>query len=97
MRRDFQLYLIESTANLGTPKVKNVCFVITYGQCDISHLFRAEFADIIADALVGWSNKYLGKSDAHGKVGSHFHTAKQLSTKSRWRAIGKLEKSKCGI
>jgi hypothetical protein len=28
----------ESTANSGTPKVKDVCFIITYGQCDISHL-----------------------------------------------------------
>jgi hypothetical protein len=47
----------ESTANLGTPKVKNVCFIITYGQCDISHLSRAEFADIIVDAWVGRSTK----------------------------------------
>jgi hypothetical protein len=47
----------ESTANSGTPKVKNVCFVITYGQCDISRLSRAEFADIIVDAWVGRSTK----------------------------------------
>jgi hypothetical protein len=45
----------ESTANSGTPKVKNVCFIITYGQCDISHLSRAEFADIIVDAWAGRS------------------------------------------
>ena len=43
----------ESTANSGTPKVKNVCFVTTYGQRDISHLSRAEFSDIIVDAWVG--------------------------------------------
>ena len=47
----------ESTTNSGTPKVKNVCFVITYGQRDISHLSRAEFADIIVDAWVGRSTK----------------------------------------
>ena len=38
----------ESTAHSGTPKVNNVCFIITYSQCDISHLSRAEFADILA-------------------------------------------------
>jgi hypothetical protein len=80
----------ESTASSGTPKVKNVCFIITYSQCDISHLSRAEFADIIFEAWVGRSTQYVGISEAHGKGGSHFHTAKKLSTRSRWRAIGKL-------
>ena len=47
--------MAESTANSGTPKVKNICFVITYGHCDISHLSRAEFADIIVDAWEGRS------------------------------------------
>ena len=47
----------ESTANLGTTKVKNVCFIITYSQCDISHLSRAEFADIIVDAWVALSGR----------------------------------------
>jgi hypothetical protein len=48
----------ESTANSGTPKeIKDVRFIITYGQCDISHLSRAEFADIIVDAWVGRSTK----------------------------------------
>jgi hypothetical protein len=41
--------MAESTANSGTPKVKNVC-LITYSQRDILHLPRAEFADIIVDA-----------------------------------------------
>jgi hypothetical protein len=39
----------------------------------------------------------VGNSEAYAKGGSHFHTAKKLSTTSRWRAIGKLEKCKCGI
>jgi hypothetical protein len=47
----------ESTANSGTPKVENVCFVITYGQYYILHLSRAEFGDIIVDAWVGRSTK----------------------------------------
>jgi hypothetical protein len=47
----------ESTANSGIPKVKNVFFIISYGQCDISHLSRAEFADIIVDAWAGRSTK----------------------------------------
>ena len=68
----------ESTSNSGTPKVENVCFIITYSQCDISHLSRAEFADIIVDALVGRSTQWVGISEAHGKGGSHFHTAKTI-------------------
>jgi hypothetical protein len=87
----------ESTANSGTPKVKDVFFIITYSQCDISRLSRAEFADIIVDVWVGTSTQWVGISEAHGKGCSHFHTAKKLSTRSRWRAIGKLENSKCGI
>ena len=87
----------ESTANSGTPKVKNVLFVITNSQCDISHLSREEFADIIVDAWVRRSTQWVGNSEAYAKGGSHFHTAKKLSTRSRWRAIGKLEKCKCGI
>ena len=47
----------ESTANSGTPKLKNVCFIISNGHCDISHLSRTEFADIIIDACVGRSAK----------------------------------------
>jgi hypothetical protein len=47
----------ESTANSGTPKVKNVCFIIAYSQCDISHLSRAEFADITGEAWVGRSTQ----------------------------------------
>jgi hypothetical protein len=47
----------ESTANSGTPKVKNVFFIIIYSQCDISRLSRAEFADIIVDAWVGRSTQ----------------------------------------
>jgi hypothetical protein len=42
--------MAESTANSGTTKVKNIWFVITYGQCDISHLSRAELEDIVVDA-----------------------------------------------
>jgi hypothetical protein len=85
----------ESTANLGTTKVKNVCFIITYSQCDISHLSRAEFADIIVDAWVAvGSTQWAGISEAHGKGDSHFHTANKLSTRSRWRAVGMLENSK---
>ena len=90
----------ESTAKSGTPKVKNVSFIITNSQCDISHLSIAEFADIIVDAWVRRSTQWVGISEeAHEKGGiySHFHMAKKLSTRSSWRAIGKLEKSKCGI
>jgi hypothetical protein len=47
----------KSTANSGTPKVKNVCFIITYIQCEISHRSRAEFADIIVEAWVGRSTQ----------------------------------------
>jgi hypothetical protein len=47
----------ESTANSGTPTVKDVCFIITYSRCDISHLSRAEFADIIVEAWVGRSTQ----------------------------------------
>ena len=60
----------ESTANSDTPKVKNVCFIITYSQCDISRLSRAEFADIIVDAWVGRSTQWVGISEAHEKGGS---------------------------
>jgi hypothetical protein len=66
----------ETTANSGTPKVMNVCFIITYSQCDISHLSRAEFADIIVDAWVGRSTQWVGISEAHEKTGSHFNMAK---------------------
>ena len=75
---------------------------ITNSECDISHLSRAEFADIIVDAWVGRSTQWVGISEANGKGGiysiySHFHMAKKLSARSSWRAIGKLEKSKFGI
>ena len=85
----------ESTANSGTPKVKNVRFIITNSQCDISHLPRAEFADIIDDAWVRRSTQWVGISEADEKGGiySHFHMAKKMSRRSSWRAIGKLEKS----
>jgi hypothetical protein len=66
----------ESTANSGTPKVNNVCFIINYSQCDISHLSRAEFADIIVDTWVGRSTQWVGILEAHGKDSSHLHTAK---------------------
>jgi hypothetical protein len=74
----------ESTANSGTPKVKNVC-LITNSQFHISHLSRAEFADIIVDARVERSTlaEWVGISEAHEKGGSHFHMAKKLSTRSR--------------
>ena len=70
----------QSTAFSGTAKVKNNCFIITYSQCDISHLSRAEFADIIVGA-------WVGISEAHEKGRSHFHVAKnrggELSESSR--------------
>ena len=70
----------ESTANSGTPKVKNVSFIITNSQCDISHLSRSEFADIIVDAWVRRSTRWGGGgiSEAHekGGINSHFHMAK---------------------
>ena len=84
----------ESTANSGTPKVKRLIF-ITNSQCDISHLSRAEFADIIVEAWVRRGTQWVGISEAREKGGiySHFHMAKKMSTRSSWRAIGKLEKS----
>ena len=87
----------ESTANSGIPKVNNVCFIINYSQCDISHLSRAEFADIIVDTWVGRRTQWVGILEAHGKGSSHFHIAKKLSTRSMWRAVRKLENRKCGI
>ena len=34
------------TPNLGTPKVTNICFIITYSQCDILRLSRAELLSL---------------------------------------------------
>ena len=90
----------ESTANSGTySEDKEPLIFITNSQCDILHLSRAEFSDIIVDAWVRRSTQWVGISEAHEKGGiySHFHMAKKLSTRSSWRAIGKLEKSECGI
>jgi hypothetical protein len=40
---------------------------ITNRECDISHLSRAEFADIIVDAWVGRSTQWVGISETNGK------------------------------
>ena len=40
---------------------------------------------------------WVAISEAREKGGSHFRMAKKFSTTSRWRAIGKLLKSKYGI
>ena len=46
----FRIWVMaESTDNSGSPKVKNVC-LISYSQCDVLCLPRAEFADIIVNA-----------------------------------------------
>jgi hypothetical protein len=42
---------------------------VTNNQCDISHLFRVEFADMIVDAWVRRSTKWVGISEAHEKGG----------------------------
>ena len=95
-------YIVKKCPEFGYSEGKERLIFITNSQCDISHLSRAEFADIIVDAWVGWSTQWVGISEANGKGGiysiyTHFHMAKKLSARSSWRAIGKLEKSKFGL
>ena len=60
----------ESTANSSTPKViKERLNFITNSECDISHLSRAELADIIVDAWVRRGTEWVGISEANGKGG----------------------------
>ena len=42
---------------------------ITNSECDISHLSRAELADIIVDAWVRRGTEWVGISEANGKGG----------------------------
>ena len=84
--------MAESTAKSGTPKLRSV-YLITFSQCDSSHLSRAEFENIIVDA---WHSRYRARIcrcvvslEAHENGGSHFHMAIKLTATSRWRAIRK--------
>jgi hypothetical protein len=92
--------MAESTANSGTPKLRSV-YLITFSQCDSSHLSRAEFANIIVDAWHSRSRarmcQWVVSLEAHENGGSHFHMAIKLTATSRWRAIRKLVDTKYGI
>ena len=92
--------MAESTANSGTPKLRSV-YLITFSQCDSSHLSRAEFANIIVDAWHSRSRaricQWVVSLEAHENGGSHFHMAIKLTATSRWRAIRKLIDTKYGI
>ena len=92
--------MAELTANSRGPKQRSV-YLITYSQCDSSHLSRTQFADIIVDA---WHSISLSKIlqwvvslESHQNGGSHFHMAIKLNTTSRWRAIRRFVDNKHGI
>ena len=82
--------MAELTANLRGPKKRSV-YLITYRQCDSSHLSRTQFADIIVNAWHSNSRskilQWVVSLESHHNGGSHFHMAINLSTTSRWQAI----------
>ena len=92
--------MAQSAANSGDPKQRSV-YLITYSQCDSSHLSRAQFADIIVDAWHSRSRsrilQWVVSLESHQNGGSHFHMAIKLSTTARWRAIRKFVDNKHGI